>query len=77
MELILLTLETEDIGRRTVWLGWHAVKKISTAPKGWLISVRNLELSARAKASLIGFTIILDSKTKVWSSEPLHLLDGG
>ena len=25
----------------TVWLGWHAVERISMAPKGWLKRVRN------------------------------------
>ena len=44
----------EDNGRRTVWLGWHTVEKVSMVPKGWLIRVRNPEWSARVKASLTG-----------------------
>ena len=59
-----------------VWLGWHSVEKVSTEPKGLLKRVRNPLESARAKASLIGFTITINTKTKVWSSDPLKLLVG-
>ncbi len=36
-----------------VWVGRHALEKISRAPKGWLRWVRNPPESARAKASLM------------------------
>ena len=61
----------------TVWLGWHTVERISTVPNGWLRWVRNPSKSARAKASLIGFSPERNPKTKVWSSERQNLIDGG
>ncbi len=54
-----------------VWLGRHAGEKISPAPKGQLREVRNLPLSVRAKAGLIGFRIARNPGAKAWSSEPL------
>ena len=71
-----LSLE-RDNGWWTVWLGWHAVEKISIAPNGWLIRFRNPEWSARAKASLIEFRPSIHSNAKAWPSEPLCLLNEG
>ena len=33
--------QVKDTNIWTVWLGWHAVENVSTAPKGWLKWVRN------------------------------------
>ncbi len=67
----LLTLEIKDHNRQTVWLGRHPAEKISVGPKGQLKRFRNPLWSARAKAGLTGSITILDSGTKVWSSELL------
>ena len=57
-------------------MGRHALETITRAPKGRLRQVRNLPLSARAKAGLtrISPTIIRDAKAR--PSEPIHYIYG-
>ena len=64
LKFILLTNASQDSYRWTVWLGWHPAEIVSVGPKGQLKSVRNRLQSARAKASLIGSSIIQDPKRK-------------
>ena len=74
--LLTPTLGREDTGRWAVWLGRHAVEKVSTAPKGRLRWVRNPPSSARAEA---GFTGIPTARIPGWKhgpSEPVRPLDG-
>ena len=58
-------------------MGRHALKKITSAPKGQLRQVRNLPKNARVKAGLTQVGIITICDTKVGPSEPLSLLNGG
>ena len=66
----LLTRFGGDISRRAVWLGRHPAEKISAGPKGKLIQVGNLKLSAEAKAYLTVSCTARDAEMKVWLSDP-------
>ena len=50
---------------------------VSMVPNGLLRKVRNLPVSAKAQAGLIGTWTRKVPNTKVRLSEPLCLLDGG
>jgi hypothetical protein len=75
-EAVSLTASGQDTRRWAVWVGRHALEKISSAPKGGLRPVRNRPLSARAKARLTRTSTIRARDAKARPSEPLRLFDG-
>ena len=75
--VVSLTSFGKDTGRWAVWVGRHALKKITRAPKGRLRRVRTPPSSARAKAGLTSFRIIRNEDAKAGPSEPQCLINGG
>jgi hypothetical protein len=67
----------KDTDRWAVWVGRHALENLTRAPNGRLRQVRNLPLSARAKAGLTWFGTTTNHDAKAGPSEPLNLLSEG
>ena len=63
----------KDTDRWVVWVGRHALERISSAPNGHLKEFRNLLWNARVKGGFTRIGPITVRVTKVGPSEPTKL----